>query len=523
MLTVSVAINLILTLQYFITASPKFIDYLFNADLLFMHTLYDDFFVSGHGIKGWTFPGGQFFFPDMALYFLIRTFVEHPGTIYLIYVFVQQSLILFAVALLIRNIFSEGHLWIAAASILMFSLIPAIAIVDNDYLFPFYLYTVNFHVGAFLLTIYFFLAILAYYKSPRWSGLVLIFILVFLGYVSSKLFLLMGIVPSSIAFLIILLFGKHKRNWIKAMVVIASGFVLAMITSRMLELYLINVIKYNTKPDFANISFSVNLFSQQLFDYIKHLNIRSLVILNYFIVFGIGIWLFFKSLSKRDAFEMLWISMVIVYLAGVFLGPIITGMYKYTPQIRYNISVFYLGLIMLFPFLLKLNRTRLKTVKISTVFLMLIFGIIIGIGFTKTTVKPSYYSHYYPKYIQILDSLNCEYNLENGLSIYEYSTQIRSFSKTGLRVYNGNTNNLNCDYFLSNKAWYHGKSQEGERPVFNFLFHNKPLNDSVLQKHFSEKEYLYQQLGQMHFYLIPDYVYNDNRTIVVLKDSLIAP
>lgn len=516
MLTFSVAINLILTLQYFITASPKFIDYLFNADLLFMHTLYDDFFVSGHGIKGWTFPGGQFFFPDMALYFLIRTFVEHPGTIYLIYVFVQQSLILLAVALLIRHIFSEGHLWIAAASIFMFSLIPAIAIVDNDYLFPFYLYTVNFHIGVFLLSLFLFGAVINFNTKPRFRKLLLIFFLTYLGYLSDKLFLFMAILPAIVAYAFLLWRDQNKLNSIKLIGVITLGFVASIGTTRLLDIYLIDIARYNTTPDYAAISTAVKIISKQLYNFIRGINIRSLVVLIYFTSLILGTVFFFKNYQKRKSNELIWVLFALVFLYGLFLAPIASGLYIYEPRIRYNISVYYLSLILFFPFLLQAGLLHLKHLKIAVTIMALLLCAIVYKGTTIQSVRLNYYTQYYPKYIQALDSLSQDFELKCGLSTYWQSTQIRALSKNKLRVYNTYPLNLRSDYFLSNKSWYITSDNETEQDVFNFIFLNSELNDSLLNSKF-DTVYCYRTIDNMHFYLLPDFRFTTNQDVKLVK------
>jgi hypothetical protein len=516
MMILSVAINLVLTLQYFITASPNFIDYLFNADLLFMHTLYDDFFISGQGIKGWTFPGGQFFFPDMALYFLIRTFVEHPGTIYLIYVFIQQSLILFAVVMLVSKIFQEGYLWIAAASILMFSLIPAIAIINNEYLFPFYLYTVNFHIGVFLLSLLHFSMVIDYTKRPRNRLLVFIFFITFLGYLSDKLFLFMAIAPTIAASSLLWWRGQNKLQPIKLTTLMLLAFAVAIGTTRLLDIYLIDIARYNTKPDFSTVSTSVTIIGKQLYDYIRLTNLRSLVVLLYFTCVFVGTLLFFKKFKKSKPNELFWILFALVFLYGVFLAPIASGLYIYTPRIRYNISVYYLSLILFFPILLQFGLLRLKQLKIVATGIAILFCFVVYKGMTKQTVKLNYYSNYYPKYIQALDSLAQEFDLKNGLSTYWQSTQIRTLSKSQLKVYNTFPLNLRSDYFLSNKSWYYLSCNEENQPVFNFIYINSALNDSLLDSKF-DTVYCYWVGESMHFYFLPEFVYNANRDIEKVK------
>ncbi len=513
MLALSVAINLILTLQYFITASPKFIDYLFNADLLFMHTLYDDFFVSGHGIKGWTFPGGQFFFPDMALYFLIRTFVEHPGTIYLIYVFIQQALILLAVGMLMRRLFREEHLWITASSILMFSLIPAIAIVDNEYLFPFYLYTVNFHIGVFVLSLFFFAYAIDYIKTPKNSLLVLIFFIIYLGFLSDKLFLFMAILPAIVASTFLLWRNQNRLKPIKLIGVIILVFIASIGTTRLLDIYLIDIARYNTTPDYAAISTSAKIIGKQLSNYIRLLNIRSLVVLIYFSSLIIGTILFFKKFRKNKSNELFWLLFALVFLYSLFLAPIASGLYLYEPRIRYNISVYYLSLILFFPLLLQAGLLRVKHLRLVLTGMALLLCFIVYKGTTKQTVKLNYYTHYYPKYIQALDSLSQEFELNCGLSTYWQSTQIRALSKNKLRVYNTYPLNLRSDYFLSNKSWYNSSDREDE---FNFIFLNSALNDSVFDSKF-DTIYFYREIDHMHFYLLPDFVFNTNRDVELVK------
>ena len=169
---------------------------IFQSDVLYVPAVIQDLF-GGMGLQGWSFTPAVYFFPDITLYGILFSVLNHSLALRL-YGILQASFIAF---LLMRLFSPPGKRYG------IFRLLFSLQFLSLIYLQDFYafLYLPGMHCSAFLVTLALFHRIRKETLLP-WKGIYII--LLGLVIASDRIFLLYAIVPA----LISLLFARRLRK-----------------------------------------------------------------------------------------------------------------------------------------------------------------------------------------------------------------------------------------------------------------------------------------------------------------------
>ncbi len=478
----SILLNLALTVLLFANLNDEQIHVYFNSDTLYLPSIYRDLFIDKNGFAGWHLNGAPNFFPDMVLYFIIRPFFHQFIPAAFTFSLVQLLILLLLLGSVYKHLILKISYFHLAIGSLLMSLFLLETLIGNNFIYTFYLLSISYHMGAFIMCLLALLFTLKYYKEGKWLKLIPIFITVAVAVVNDRLFMAMYSLPL-LSFLI-LLFKRTRyfRMTIAVLVINILGTATGMLLFNILmNTSQLNIMELGWKAfNFNNILPAASVFFNQHLTFMTQADIRGLIDLLFLISLSIHIYLLIQKLSdffrgsRAVEDELIYLLFFISFSIIVLLMPVINGSYVAWSLFRYNIYTLYFGIFsyaFLFYKLQKKNVFYLTTVRyFNAVLLLAIIFLFIRVTHNEKTVKGlRAFLHFYPESVASVDSLARLYPMKNGLATYWDAKYISMFSKENLRVFTV-FESLAPWYHVMNENWYYFEDGSKHTPrKFNFI------------------------------------------------------
>lgn len=483
---------------------------LFNADVLVAEGMYRDLFIDGYPITGWKVSNGTSIFPDLPLYFVLRAFSGTTAATAAGYAVTGLAVVAFVWSRIVAALFQirwDASIASASAGSILIVILFA-AQLDGGLLFEFFLPV--FHTGSCLTTLIALLLTIRWLDKPSHLVLVGLFINNIVAVISTKLFILSGIVAPVLAILFLrspIPFGIRIRYAGVSLASLAAG---VWILGRIVQYKMIRVVSVDHGVWQRFLERTKGIKSDELwqlprsmFDTLSNAVNGPLLWFSLLWVSGALLFLFLNGRRLRGAtvpkiFRSINADHVAVrFFAAysVFLFPVLLGGATFTSyayygdffQARYLMFLFVFPVLSVTSFLLHAVgygrpalRTRILFEKIvPTNALPALFGSI-GLAFLlwkfpAQLMRLERLSFTHPL-ASCIDGYADDFRLHFGLSDYWNAKPVTIFSSKGIRV-NQLHYNLDIDYWNSNFNWFLGKG--GGTPEYDFLVVER-LNESAV-------------------------------------------
>jgi len=491
----SILLSLLMILKVFSGLNEQQIYVYFNSDTLYLPSIFRDLFVDHSGFSGWHLNGAPNFFPDMLLYFIINTVFFNFRVAMIIFSILQYGILLILIRRLFRTIFPGIREEELAAGNLIMLVFFLVTLYPGDFVFTFYLLSISYHMGAFLMALLAMVFTFRFLKSGHRSDLFFLFLTGLSGVINDKLFIAMYVLPA----LSLILF-LPSVNYRKRIILVLSNTLLVVLLGTIIYNGIrhsgtIHIISLSWKfLNFANIPVSFHTMIHQHLTYIKSLDFRSLTVILSILSFLVTTWfavIYFvrfyrnKNVDVRDLFTAIYLVFSAFFWIIVLATPVINGSYVGYAILRYNIYAFYLSLFNLSVILMLIRRNmKLRhtgwIISGSLTLLLILPLAVRHSGISSGGLKNLV--HYYPAMVRKMDTLSSREDLHYGVASYWNAKYITMFSQTGLRVYTV-YEDLNPWYHVMNENWYHrgGKGKYGN-PAFTFVYMEALDSARVAQK-----------------------------------------
>ncbi|MBN1988938.1 MAG: hypothetical protein JW783_06075 [Bacteroidales bacterium] len=320
------------------------------------------------------------------------------------------------------------HLALTNLLILLF---PLSALVSGDFIFTFYLYSVSYHTGAFIMALMSLLFALRELRAHSRRNLWLLAVAVFLGAFNDKLFIPSFVFPL-FALLLFFLVDDKKIQARRILVVTVLSTILALAVFSIVKgLGYIKIIGTDWKMfNFSNIIPSFEVMFRQYSGYIKNGAVSGVVIILTALAFmllstyiaavlmrvyrnrKLGVKV---RLSLYEAFALFaW-----GFLPMVIFTPIINGSYVSPAILRFNIHAHYFGVLTLGFFLVVYVRSRRRVALLSGFCIAVSFaGLAALYSSSKEVVSLGGLLNYYPERVKCIDSFASETRVKYGIAAY---------------------------------------------------------------------------------------------------------
>ncbi len=467
-----------------------------HSDTLYLSTFFRDIFIDNSKDVRWHLPAASCFFPDLILFFTVHFFTANFIKAMFFTGILLNILLILGFYLLIKESVNKISPLFISVGINLMLLYHTAALYTNDYTFVSYLILTNYHIGAYIASLFCLYFAVRYLRRDKRGYLVALVLIYALTFSSDFLTIFYLIIPLlAISFL---LFKKeYKRQSIQLLISNLLGFVLGLI------LYgLVATNKAFYLPWISNLTFNFNrvadsyliMFSHH-FMYLKAMDVRGLTMSICVVSFVVSLVIFSRKLfvfynadriNKNELLEMIYLLIVATQVIIIYNAPAINGVYSDGSILRYNVSAFYISILNVGYLVYKFSQLK-KCSKIASAFSIIVILCFFFIGLKetfKTDIRKDAhrYFSYYPEYIKDIDELCIKYNMKFGLADFWEARRITMLSKQGVRVYQ--TYKDLCPYFHTvNKNWYYRTNDKQQSPpVFQFVLPDRLIDSLVYQK-----------------------------------------
>lgn len=510
---ISVSLVLGFIVAWFSRLADDDIDLFFNADSLYLPSVYKDLFIDGNTLKGWEFNPAPNFFPDMLLYFVLAALCGNSFIIAsFVFSVIQMAVLLYVMSRIFKILLPEqsSH-WHSLIFLLIGFFIMEYQFFTKEYYYSFYILSNAFHTGSFVMAMVCLWISLKYFAKPSAGLLVLLFVIGMLCVISDRLFLLFYTVPT---FSVSLFFVKHFKP---RQIFVFIGVLLLSAFLGLLGLHLLSQGDYFRidKPHklmaFDDIEQSLTIFSEQIGGYLSEFGFKSITIYLSMAAFVAMIFLFFRVRKNGHWQLSYYIGFSTVFSVLVISAPIINGNYTGYDVLRYNIYPFYLMPLNLTVFLAYMvkNETYLRYGK-SIGLGVYVCALIMACRAIDTRLLYRYF-HYYPDNVRLLDALSEKIDLKCGISGYWEAKPVTMFSKKGVRLYPVFPD-LAYQSHVANTQWFYANT-------FNYLFLKDPVDTNLCRQKFGAVHILNTGLG-FSIVKTPDFIFPPSGISPLVSDSL---
>ena len=150
---ISILSNLVLIIFLFASLDPAGLDVYFNSDTLYLPSIFKDLFVDKNGICGWQLNPAPNFFPDMLLYFLIRSMSGDFIMASFVFSIIQFLGFTCLIYFLNISVYGKPNLISLFFVQILINLILLVSIFNNDTPYSAYILLNSYHMGAFLMAL----------------------------------------------------------------------------------------------------------------------------------------------------------------------------------------------------------------------------------------------------------------------------------------------------------------------------------------------------------------------------------
>ncbi len=454
-------VTIVFTLLFLLTLSNMLAAYywghpiyklLFNADAVYLPTLFTDIFARDGSIADWYITRAPYFFPDVPLFGLAAAVSATitsatAGDTIIIFALLQQLLTFIAIYLLMRIISPKRAF---AASVLSFCALMALTLMNTELLdttelrdnfitaFHYSLSSVH-HYGAFLsglvFAVFYLLAHPEQTKSEStrrryWRGLCL---LAFVMGISDKLFIVQVTVPFLLVSLVIE--AKHNRlqrqNW-RQLLWLATPFAASLLGALAINL-IPNVhssASLGTGLVVQNIIAEVAIFNAAF----RHLPLYAICFSLYSTISAYTVYRLLKTQRSQTAETATPALTSLIIYAGFSLCVtfvVVSLLSSGGARARYLIPVFSWPVIILSGFLAQTTRRAFLPIAII---LSSLSVLTLSLGAYKLMQKNKKRAHFYPPSIACIDKTLSPTGLTNGITEYWDAKAIQMLSQLPLTL-----------------------------------------------------------------------------------------
>jgi len=462
-----------------------------SSDLIYIESLYRDFFISDYSVSGWLVSKAPYYFPDWILYAVIRYISGNYVTAWYLYVFIDFLLILTFFYYILRYFNSYDNV-----NYILFTLAWGLGLIvllassptgygPHTFLFPVY------HSGAMLNGL---LMVIVWLQSikKKLTRLQKISFIVFVSIATmSDLWVIIWfVIPICIATMILVLFKKLNFSNNIFLHLLCTGVFLGSIANPLLEKlgYL----------HFSNVQVGE---PQSLYiENIKHLfkDLGELFfnspLLGLFFIFTIfvAVTSIISSFIQKNGARKRWININVenraphLALHGTvllsFVAPLIViitfkmwGGWNYRYLHPLIILPWAMTGLYIFSFI-ELNKIFNLALSIFYIIFPILALVYLFTNLHSTSFESSrrgvslaWINPQYPQEISCIDNAARLYKLKNGISEYWNAKKITETNKTGLLV-NQFDYNLGVLHWMNNLEWYKVKPYNGKEFVkYDFI------------------------------------------------------
>ncbi len=516
-------VNLLLAILVFGVFSEEwFFNIYYNSDTLYLASFYKDIFVDGTGFKGWNLNGAPNFFPDMSLYFIVRSVAGNFKLAYVIFSIIQYNLLVFLLGSILKGINPKVNRNYITFFNVLFPVYLLATILHGSFQYTFDVFSQSYHNGCFinsLIALNFFFRYLT--RNNRWYFIAML-VFVFVGVFNDRLFLITFVAPVTAVFLLNLM-------WIKKKTISKSG--LWVLGTAILALITFNITKKNSVYEciglgekfmnFSNAAPSFKNMISQHTDFIVSADLRGLITILTVFSFFILLFLFFRIAKQTSWFKRakenthIYWYFIIFSLTSVFLTlftPVVNGYYLGPSCIRYSTLSFFLSLFNVVFIIYYFTRYK-KSVKWQNWViggLMCVYGVII----VKTIIQEPVVANfkkvvtYYPEKVKAVDQFAQKHQLQYGVAGYWDAKYTTMFSKQNVRFYTVINEKLNLWYHVMNRNWYYDYDKgKYQKPEFRMVILS-PEQFETTRQIFGEPIDSTQVEAGKYIYYIPEFKYN---------------
>jgi len=474
--------NLVLLILVFASLNPAGLDVYFNSDTLYLPSLYRDLFIDKTGICGWHLNPAPNFFPDMVLYFLIRSVTSDFIMASFTFSVIQYLGFTILIYFLNVSVYGKPHFTALFFVHICLNMIFLVSIFNSDVAYTAYLLLNSYHMGAFMLALMGYVLAFRFLKQSSNKYLIWIGILSFLGILSDKLFIVLFMIP--ILFWIILLKEPTTRKSILKLVsLLIFVFLFSILALKLMQQWAcFSIGRPHRMLDFDNIPNALHTFLNQTWISITDLNLKTFILLCTALAFLIAFqrilpWIRSRdqNLLKERGPRLMWIFafLTFFFIPIVLFAPVVNGNYTGFDSLRYNIYAYIWGLI---AFGFFIGTTPFKFIHVARGGLFIITLVLLTFIFIRSLKSDASGLHtfcsYYPERVQHIDSLARESNLKYGLANYWDAKLITMFSRENVRTY-AVFDDLTPYYHVANTHWFCGGEGAHSDPEFTFIITDK--------------------------------------------------
>lgn len=490
----SLLLIVLFSLLVFATLTPQQVSVYINSDTLYLPSIFRDIFIDSSGLKGWNLNAAPNFFPDFLIYSAINLVFPDfrlAGLIFSILQVLTIALLFNAILKTLSKDIGYAHLTVTNLLLLLF---PLSALISGDFVFTFYIYSISYHTGAFIMAMVSLLFTLrALQMQGKWN-VQLLAVFVFLGAFNDKLFIPAFVFP--LVAVIPYLFDNEKRSIARQLLITTiSSTAISIVAFLVIKrLGFISIISTDWKMfNFSNIIPSFNVMFTQYANYIKNGSVSGVVIILTLFVFIVlsaylvpilrQIYRGIKGgsrirLSIQDAFALFaWFFIPIVVFT-----PVINGSYFSPAILRFNIHAYYFG-ILLVGFLLFLFWGSGKGFAMLSALSVIISLVLLASVYSKRRIDINFDTllKYYPERVASIDSFASETRSYYGIATYWNAKLPSMLSTEGVRIYHVFPD-LKIWYHVTNRNWYYkeGKGVHAN-PKFRMIVMNGFDSTKVVQ------------------------------------------
>jgi len=439
-LFVLTALCLVLLVFAVFSDHPSVYAFFFNSDLLYLPTLYEGLFVEGYPLESWYLNPSILLIPDVAIYFLLH-FITQDAIISLFsFGVIQHLLILAFMVYVLRNFYREDNWYLASLGALMMFLFLLGSIVDRAFLFASFSLASTIHTGVFVMALLCIALTLDYFNTGKSSRIIWLFVFATLSVLSDRLFILLYIIPVGLLALFLTILYR-KRVPLVLFINAGLSVTLGLWLNNYLDGEYFHLLKLPSVTEYSNIIPSFRLMMQQIGGEMSKQGVFMYTMILSGISFLVQLYLAIRILVRRDFYSAIsfYILYSVIFIAGIFLMPVLTGTYTNIDVLRYNMGAFYLALLnigfLAGYFIHHGKKSGIRRVAVKSL-LVAVVALMSYTGYKNlSTDGLKQFFNYYPQYVQEVDEIARKENLFYGVADFWYAKPITVFSRENLKVY----------------------------------------------------------------------------------------
>lgn len=452
-----------------------------RSDLVYLPTITKDILWNNGNFFDWKITPAPYFFPDMAVYFILNYFIHSAyDNVYIFMIY--QVIVTFIVLFLIHKELCDNILKAALCTIT--PMVFIIVFLSGNIIESYRLILFNgFHFGTMINGLFITWLFLRSNLQASKINLIFIILLTFLGTASDLCLIVWFIAP--ICAILFYMSWWLKLIDFKYVIRINLRLLLTFVTAWALKIFITGTANSNyfRPKGIWNAAKDIYYFTIGFINFgIKY------PIVFIFIIIGIicAIKIIIYSLNQKTKInnKILFIASIVIlsplFTIIVFANSSTGLVLPNTPyfHITYSSPLFWLPL--LFCPILIIQFIPLTFHKIFNYILFILSTVSLTIGLINIQKLPSLKFTYYPEVIKCIDEGLREENVKNGISGFVLSHYITNGSKIGLQMVHMNQD-LTPLYWLINTKWYTGSYDFAITRIGAKTIHADTINEKMIK------------------------------------------